>query len=295
MDEDCKSSAERQIYPQQMVAAFGDEHRLFLQAIISRRFLEEEELRQCHRDACQKTDVDPGTLSDFVRSVNDKLQLIDLELKKGKDPDGSVYYALVNTRRDAISQLATGYEDHQILFLKHLLELLVDAPEELYEVGSLKILHSLKSIKFTGRKKLSEKDCEEFMNQLVADHWIVEPTKGRYHLSVRSILELKPYLLENFDEIAPCEACKEIIVTKHSEACANPNCPLRMHSSCATLRFARVSLANRNCPSCGEKWVGDWRGQKDDERIAKVRQGGQKKLRGEDEEDGMQNDEEEDE
>ncbi|KAJ3342537.1 hypothetical protein HDU93_001923 [Gonapodya sp. JEL0774] len=252
---------------------FGDEHRLFLQAIISRRFLEEEELKQCQKDAYQLAGEDPSPLVEFLRRVNEALREIDLELKRAKDNDGNYYYALVNTRRDGISELATGYEDHEISFFKHLLELLVDAPDESYEAGSLKILNDLKRVNFTGRKKMTEKDCEEFLTRLVADHWIVEPTKGRYHLSVRSILELKPYLVENFDEIAQCEACKEIIATK------------------------RLPINGRTCPGCGKAWAGDWRGRNGAERITKVRQGGERRREevDDDEADGMEEDDEDEE
>ncbi|CAH1760440.1 11488_t:CDS:2 [Entrophospora sp. SA101] len=227
---------------------YTDTHRLFVQSAISRCFFSEVEGIEIYRKVCEITkDNRQESFQNFITTVNQKLNTIDLEFRKSSDEeDGHIVWALVNTKGDEVAKLATEYTASEISYLKHLIELIVTADDETYSVSSIIALKESSKLKTQMTKVATEALLQKFVN----DKWLIQSREGKYSLSQRTILELQSYLKEEFDEnIFECVVCLEI-VTK-GQRCELQDCKARLHNHCADRYF---SQNEKICPICKINW-----------------------------------------
>ncbi|KAL1473315.1 hypothetical protein MTO96_003864 [Rhipicephalus appendiculatus] len=77
--------------------------------------------------------------------------------------------------------------------------------------------------------------------------------EGNVSLAPLTLLEMEPYLREQLgDAIPQCHVCKQMCIK--AKLCANPNCPVKLHSHCATQIFRSRRTTSGSCPSCDEPW-----------------------------------------
>ncbi|KAI9342042.1 hypothetical protein DFJ73DRAFT_532402 [Zopfochytrium polystomum] len=125
--------------------------------------------------------------------------------------------------------------------------------DETYEISSTGALRESSSVK----PPLTKRAAEDLIHSFVRDGWLVN-NAGYLSLSLRSVLELKSYLREEYDDqIRFCTLCKEIVTT-HYQRCCLADCAGRLHLHCAKVYFESHPAL---CPvsSCHSPWRGESR------------------------------------
>ncbi|CAB4423032.1 unnamed protein product [Rhizophagus irregularis] len=193
-----------------LINEYTDAHRLFLQASLSERFFTEATAIEIYRKAYEATAVqDQETFTEFMTTLNAKLNSIDLEFRKShNEEDGSAVWALVNTNGDEIAKMATEYTPIEISFFRRLIELIVTADDESFSVSSITALKEVVKLKTS----ISKSNGEILLQRFVDDKWLSRSRGGRYSLSLRSILELQYYLKKEFEDyLSECILCYDIV------------------------------------------------------------------------------------
>ncbi|KAK0483544.1 Nse1 non-SMC component of SMC5-6 complex-domain-containing protein, partial [Armillaria novae-zelandiae] len=239
-----------------MVSA-DDVQRVFLQAILSRGVLSEnlakilwarsvEVVKAADEHVDIQYTVSDASWDNFVTKVNKSLDALDLGFRLVQDElTGKKMYVLANLKDDEVAQLATDYTAGEIVFFKAVVEQIMLAPREAYSVSSLAALREVSQVK----PAMSKSQAEDVLTSLVANGWLLKSKRGRYSLSVRTQLELQPYLKNTYpDEILECTICQEM-VTK-GFACHTPNCRVRVHTYC----FTQTRKHRSSCPACNVDW-----------------------------------------
>ncbi|KAK0450782.1 Nse1 non-SMC component of SMC5-6 complex-domain-containing protein [Armillaria borealis] len=239
-----------------MVSA-DDVQRVFLQAVLSRGVLSENLAKilwarsiEVVKAADEHVDIQytgsDASWNDFVAKANKSLDALDLGFRLVQDElTGKKMYVLANLKDDEVAQLATDYSAGEIAFFKAVVEQIMLAPREAYSVSSLAALREVSQVKPT----MSKSQAEDVLTSLVANGWLLKSKRGRYSLSVRTQLELQPYLKNTYpDDILECTICQEM-VTK-GFACHTPNCKVRVHTYC----FTQTRKHRSSCPACNADW-----------------------------------------
>ncbi|KAK0459645.1 Nse1 non-SMC component of SMC5-6 complex-domain-containing protein [Desarmillaria tabescens] len=239
-----------------MVSA-DDVQRVFLQAVLSRGVLSENLAKilwarsvQVVKAVDENVNIQytgsDASWDDFVAKVNKSLDALDLGFRLVQDEwTGKRMYVLANLKDDEVAQLATDYTAGEIAFFKAVVEQIMLAPHEAYSVSSLAALREVSQVKPT----MSKSQAEDVLTSFVANGWLLKSKRGRYSLSVRTQLELQPYLKNTYpDDILECTICQEM-VTK-GFACHTPNCKVRVHKHC----FIQTRKHRSSCPACNIDW-----------------------------------------
>ncbi|TDL27344.1 hypothetical protein BD410DRAFT_818808 [Rickenella mellea] len=234
----------------------NDVQRLFLQAVISRRYMSEKLAKTLHRK-CVDTVKFAGGLNipyedtvgfwdDFITKVNRSLDPLDLEFKNVVDEvKGRKHYVLVNTKGDEIAQMATDYTPAEIAFFKAVVEQIMLSPNLAFSLSSLAALREVSTLKST----MTKTQAEVVLSSFVAKGWLLKSKKGRFSLSARTIVELEPYLRSSYnEELLDCTICSEV-VTK-GITCVGTNCHTYIHMHC----YAVYKRTKSSCPTCRTEW-----------------------------------------
>ncbi|KZT60417.1 hypothetical protein CALCODRAFT_532623 [Calocera cornea HHB12733] len=236
------------------MARYSDVHRLFLQSLISRRFLSIKLAEKLYDRACEIVAAAEGTepsrqpFEAALGQVGDALGPIGLEIRKLQDEGTKVIMmAIVNTKGDAIAQVATEFSPNEIAYFKLIVEVIMLAPSESFSVSSIAAIKESTNLP----SKMTKTEAESTLNAFVSRGWLIKSQRGRYSLSTRSLMELQTYLKTEFvDEVLECSLCMEI-VTK-GIACPSARCKTRMHKHCYETYRAQ---GHKVCPSdCGASW-----------------------------------------
>ncbi|XP_050032065.1 non-structural maintenance of chromosomes element 1 homolog [Dermacentor andersoni] len=236
------------------MTVYGDLHRTFLQVMMSRKLLPlpefEELVRHCH----SKCDVpcievsNPQALAKFVSVLNNKLSPFHMRIKGGvSEEDGSHFYALVNMRDDALSKCATKFPGNELKFFKKLVLKIAAS-----NCGRITSTAALNMVYDDNDMGLQIRTAQSLVDQMVELGCLIVE-EGNISLAPLTLLEMEPYLREQLGEELPnCHVCKQMCIK--GELCPNPNCPVKLHSHCATQIFRKRSHTSGSCPSCDEPW-----------------------------------------
>ncbi|KAJ1969655.1 hypothetical protein IWQ62_000482 [Dispira parvispora] len=232
--------------------AYTDRHRLFLQNFLVQRYMPQVAVEQLYDTIVQRTPQDNSTsapLEEFLYAINRKLDPLSLELRRTQHQlTGDKVWALVNTRGDDIAQLATHYSAGKLTAFKKLVEAIMTAKDGNYCLGSTA---SLSLVQREGSSSMSKQLAQEFLGELVNDHWLVLSEGGHYTLAPRAILELQTYLKDEYPEwIQECHLCKDLVTM--GLRCDYPDCNAILHVYCAQ-RYQ--SLQQNECPACRREWA----------------------------------------
>ncbi|KAF7559413.1 hypothetical protein G7046_g4735 [Stylonectria norvegica] len=186
-------------------------------------------------------------------------------------------YALVNTTSDPQTQLATTYNADELSFIKRVLDAMFDkynSPR--MEVLAITEMQAIKLARPDRRqshvdvdaqtqtidKGLKHSEVETTLASLVEGGWFEKSKEAFYSLSPRALLELRPWLIETYNDpdIGPeewqriklCEACKDVVTI--GLRCTEPDCNLRLHDICEDAYWR--TRREKKCPRCSKGWTG---------------------------------------
>ncbi|KZT67711.1 hypothetical protein DAEQUDRAFT_672764 [Daedalea quercina L-15889] len=248
----------------------NDVRRLFLQAVLSRRVMTREVAlklwEKCIGAVKAANDAleiqftgDRNSWDEFVTKINDELNLMNLEFAQMSDEiTGKEMCALVNRKGDEVAQLATEYTALEIAYFKAVLHQIITATNDAFCISSMAALRE------TNNLNMSKSQAEVVLSSFVAKGWLVKSRRGRYSLSLRTLMELLPYLKSTYpNNLLECTICMEVVTRGIS--CYTKNCQTHLHAHCSD-KYRRRS---QNCPTCQANWSTEANAKKLD-RIGEV-------------------------
>jgi hypothetical protein len=237
-------------------------------------------------------DITTPYITSTIQTVNARLAPLDYEIRSMRDQvSKNLTYALVNTTSDAMVQLATTFSPDAISYIKRLLDEMFERNNtrnrEIMAVASIKAKDlakaprqqqsqiqgddeddeaAIQAVPRDNGLKISE--AESVLAQLVEQSFLQKSRNGYYSLAPRSLMELRSYLKETYNEpadpedpgyepvirIRDCEGCREIVTV--GQRCPHRDCGVRLHDGCAQQYF-RARRGNKECPSCRTEWSGN--------------------------------------
>ncbi|KAF9970034.1 hypothetical protein BGZ73_007361 [Actinomortierella ambigua] len=246
------------------MSGFTNTHRLFLQAAISRRHMDEATAKDLYKRVCEAThgmslfnEYDADNYDEFIDKLNEGLNSVEFEFRRAVDEvTGQPVISLTNTNGQKIAQVATSYNPTELEYFKHLLDAIVNADDDAFCIGSKAALIESSNLKNKDNKPLvlTKKEAEALLARFVADQWFLRSSAGAYSLSMRTLLELQTFLKETYpNQIQECTLCMDII-TK-GQRCQVSACAARLHHHCAQRYFQ--NRTNKTCPTCQSQWTGN--------------------------------------
>ncbi|XP_078611298.1 non-structural maintenance of chromosomes element 1 homolog isoform X1 [Branchiostoma floridae x Branchiostoma japonicum] len=234
-----------------MATAMTDAHRMFLQSIMTHGALKAREVKALYKKCCEtfRRPLEHDNLGKFVNEINHHVGPFSMMIQKGvSEEDGVQYYALVNMMESDITRLASDYTETELEFFKKVLDLIVDSDTGV--ASSTDVLNLTDQLYEEQNRKMRKKEAEDVIRRMVRDRWLNEH-QGEISLSVRGILELKPYLTDHYKEdIRHCCLCEQIALK--GQLCQSDSCEAKMHYFCAN-RYFRDKDQPR-CPRCKAEW-----------------------------------------
>ncbi|EUC62210.1 Nse1 non-SMC component of SMC5-6 complex protein [Rhizoctonia solani AG-3 Rhs1AP] len=251
-----------------MTVSKSDYKRLFLQAMLQRRWASEATVKMLFLKCMEATqEINPTLIQpyqenefvadggkSFVTEINQDLEKFDLRFSSSRDEcTGETLWAIINTKQDAATMLATEYNATEIQYFKLVVEQIMLAHNEAYSIPATAALREVSQLQGKGMTKA---EAEHVLSSFVAKGWIMKSKRGRYSLAPRALLELQTYLRDTYpDEFAECTTCLEP-VTK-GVACRTNNCAARLHFHCYAVVVRAARERGVQCPTCGSSWKDD--------------------------------------
>lgn len=271
------------------IPGYRDGNRAFLQAILARGTLTYEDAQPIlaaianaeagDDSATNPEDVTEDVFHSYLEIASQAASSFDYEIRSTvHQVTKQRIYAFVNTHSDPQTQLATTYNPEELSFIKRVLDAMFDkynSPR--MEVLAITEMQAIKLARPDRRqsqmdtetqaqaptdKGLKHSEVETVLASLVDGGWFEKSREGFYSLSPRALLELRPWLVETFNDpdldadewqrIKFCEACKDIVTI--GLRCPELECNLRLHDICKEA-FWRTQR-ERKCPKCSKEWTG---------------------------------------
>ncbi|KAG5944002.1 hypothetical protein E4U53_006967 [Claviceps sorghi] len=275
---------------------YDNTNRAFLQAFLAHATLTFEDARPILAaifnasgmggSEARAEDITEADFLACVEMVSAAASMFDYEIRSVVDQvTRKRIYALVNTQSDPQTQLATVFSPEELGFLKRILDAMFDkynTPR--MEVLAITEMQAIKLARPVARRQsqvnddeaadpdapsihaidrgLKHSEVETMLRRLVEGEWFSKSRDGFYTLTPRALMELRPWLMETYNEVAAadewqrikvCEACKDIVTI--GMRCSEPRCVLRLHDFCQDA-FWRARRS-KQCPKCRTEWKND--------------------------------------
>ena len=276
-------------------AHFTHGDRAFLQAIMARGSITFEEARPIlatifnagrnqaeDDDEIRRDQITEEHFHEAIDKASEAASLFDYEIRTtSHQVTKRRIWALVNTTSDPQTQLATSYSPEELAFIKRVLDAMFEkfnTPR--MEVMAITEMQAIKLARPNRResqtdmdtqiqtqtaadKGLKHSEVETVLASLVEGGWFEKSQEGFYTLSPRALLELRPWLVETYNDpdlgprdwqrIRFCEACKDTVTM--GLRCSEIDCNFRLHEICEEA-FWRTRR-DRKCPRCATEWTGN--------------------------------------
>ncbi|KIL93470.1 hypothetical protein FAVG1_03451 [Fusarium avenaceum] len=271
---------------------FSHSDRAFLQAILARGTITFDEARPIlaaifnasrsqdeDKDEIRRDQITEEHFQNAIDKASEAATLFDYEIRTtAHQVTKRRIWALVNTTSDPQTQLATTYNPEELAFIKRVL----DAMFEKFNTPRMEVMAitEMQAIKLarpsrqesqvdvetqtqtTPEKGLKHSEVEAVLAGLVEGGWFEKSNEGFYTLSPRALLELRPWLIETYNDpdlgprdwqrIKTCEACKDLVTM--GLRCVEVECTFRLHEVCEEA-FWRTRR-EKKCPRCSTDWTG---------------------------------------
>ncbi|XP_056391809.1 non-structural maintenance of chromosomes element 1 homolog [Hyla sarda] len=221
-------------------------HQRFLQVLMSHGIMEGSAVRKLHRHCCEvhKAHYMPDKLDDFVAVINNHLQPLFMQIRKGTDEnDGKRYYSLVNVAESDVTKMAMDYAENELELFRKTMDLIIDSDNGF--ASSTNILNLTDQLQ---TKKMKKKEVEQLLQSFVQEKWLIEKD-GEYSLHTRCIMEMEHYIQSTYqDVVKTCNICHNIAI--QGQIC--DNCGIKIHLTCVGKYFK--GQEEPRCPQCAEAW-----------------------------------------
>jgi hypothetical protein len=268
---------------------YSDANRAFLQAILSRgslTFPEGQAILSAiltatnpDRDPILSDKITRDVFSKYIHTAHEALLPFDYDIRSAvHQRTRERVWAIINVESDPATQLATVHTPEEILYVNRLLDQMFDTHNTpRMEVMAVDENQALKVARPSrprgedgaeegqtqgGDKGLRASDVLTLLENLVAEGWLEKSRARFYSLSPRSLLELRNWLVETYNDdqaedgawqpIKFCEFCKEIVTV--GQRCDERDCVVRLHNICQEAFWE--GREEKKCPKCETVWSG---------------------------------------
>jgi len=240
-------------------------HHLFIHAMLLRRAAPYEKWLAIWKKSAgiTGTRVSDNEFAQFYGEINDRiapfgfsidilsdegigpidLDQLESDANNGQRIRTKRWMAFVNTRSDDTAKLGTDFNPNEIALYKKIVDRIILSTNYRYCLS----YHDCLRLTSTLQANIKKSEAEKLLTVLVEKGWLSKSKTGYYSLSIRSKLELKSYIDENYNEEdrpPRCAACREIVMRGFK--CPNSECPKAMHVTCIINQNRQAHI----CPSC---------------------------------------------
>jgi non-structural maintenance of chromosomes element 1 len=272
---------------------YDDTNRAFLQALMARGTLTLKEAqpilaaiftaRDGSNPITAAEDVTQQDFATYLSTASDAISPFDYEIRSAvHQVSKERVFAIVNTTSDPITQLATTYTHDEIAFVRRVLDTMFESYNSpRMEVLSMTEMQAIKLRRAPNQRQtqgggadgetqqetqstdkgLKTSEVERVLKSLVAGGWFERSKEGFYSLSPRSLMELRSWLVDSYNDpdasddewqrIKFCVACKDVVTV--GQRCAERDCNVRLHDIC---QDAFWRSREKKCPKCAREWTG---------------------------------------
>lgn len=233
---------------------YDDEHRIFLQGMMSRGILDFKtvlSLLEATLGLCKiampgsRAERDQAIMK-LVHDINDKIRDLNLTIRKGVDEeDGTNYFMLINTsqRGPVLNQVQTALSAPELEYLRLLAtEILFVEDRSLPSNIALNLIGKMEG---NTNKKFSLQNAENTISKLIANKWLRKLDRSHVGLGVRFIGEMGDWITECLGgEVDKCQVCRKMAL--RGIFC---QCRVVYHKVCA-MRLPAAKDDTFNCMKC---------------------------------------------
>ncbi|KAK6199295.1 Nse1 non-SMC component of SMC5-6 complex-domain-containing protein [Scheffersomyces amazonensis] len=169
-----------------------------------------------------------------ISAINSKIADHGFKIeRRNNEITGELTYVFINTSADETIKVATNYSAPELDAIKTIIDDIIDAVDYAFSIGRV-TCHQVVAAKLN--KTLSE--SASFVDRLIDDGWFICTTNDRIALSIKTVVELKSYLITRHgsskDSPSPgkillCEQCNQILTAGYMD---KRETPIYLHYKC---------------------------------------------------------------
>lgn len=208
-------------------------HRTLLTYLRATKLVRYKDLRAAFETICAKLTNEPidASLDDYIAAINTRIVAHGFKIdRRTHEISGDLMVIFINTAIDEPIKASTSYSVNELDAIKSILDNIVDLGFSLGKVNA----HQL--IADSLRRTLRESAL--LVDRLIDDGWLVLTSQERLVLSIRSLSELKHFLVDRYpNKLHVCKQCNELVTVGYLVDTEDP-----YHYRC-------YSIFNRNNPN----------------------------------------------
>lgn len=173
--------------------------------------------------------------------------------KKNDEISGELYYIFINTEVDEVIKGGSDYSTNELTCIKSIMDEIIESPGLSYSISRINAQQTISSLL---NRTLNE--AHYLIMKLIDDGWFLLTKNDLLVFSIRSLSELKYYLMErfgsdNFGTLLQCKQCDDIVTMGWK--CPNNECNISFHHRCLDI-FERTNSDIRVCigENCSQVW-----------------------------------------
>ncbi|KAI3404759.2 hypothetical protein KGF56_002462 [Candida oxycetoniae] len=198
-------------------------HRVLLTYLRSVKSISLPSLLDAFRLICQRLDngvsekaIIPNRdiLEEYIRDINAEITKQGFKIdRKNDELNGTLYFVFTNTVCDEIIKNSTTYTVPELVTIKMIIEEIVESPDYAFSNSRIRAQQTV-----SGCLNKSLKESSTFVDKLIDDGWFDATLDDKLVLSIKSLCELKQYLIETYGssdseegKLLICPQCKELV------------------------------------------------------------------------------------
>ncbi|EGW31117.1 uncharacterized protein SPAPADRAFT_156828 [Spathaspora passalidarum NRRL Y-27907] len=209
------------------MSEYTDIHRVLLTYIRSCKYIYHHELLETFQTiytnlSGESPHEEPlQQLNKYLADINSRISPHGFKIeRKNNELTGELCYIFINTVGDDIIKQNTLYSPPELDTIKQIIDDIVEAPEYKFSLGKVNVQQ-----KIANSLNKTLKEASNLVDRLIDDGWFEVTLDDRMTLSIKTIAELKDYLIDrhgsstNEGKILICQQCKEIVTLgcKHED------------------------------------------------------------------------------
>lgn len=198
---------------------YTEVHRVLLTYIRSVKSIRLQDLLDAFVLICHRLSVEEeptlNLLNKYIADINIQISQQGFKIdRKNDEVDGTLHFIFINTIVDDIMKESSLYTTTELVSIKGIIEDIIEAPDFAFSTSrttAQQIIHA--------HQNKDLKEAAAFVDRLIDDGWLDATLNDHLILSVKSLCELKQYLIDGYgpgegDEdgkLLICRQCKEIV------------------------------------------------------------------------------------
>lgn len=177
---------------------YTEAHRTLLTYIRSVKSLKLQNLLDAFVLICQRLEVEDEhtmeSLNQYIADINIQISQQGFKIERKNDEvDGSLHFIFINTIVDEIMKESSMYTTSELVSIKGIIDDIIEASNFEFSTSratAQQIVHA--------HQAKGLKEAAAFVDRLIDDGWFDATLNDRLILSVKSLCELKQYLIDGY-------------------------------------------------------------------------------------------------